>query len=89
MVRLERVKLETESWLSEPLLILKTSVTQFSIKFAESRSAGSLLGETYSELRGPHLSHGSFLLRTEGTWEISWMSSSMQQLSVMRGYEND
>ena len=37
----------------------------------------------YSELRGPHLSHGSFLLISEGRWEISWMSPSVQQLSVI------
>lgn len=40
------------------------------------------VGETYSELRGPHLSQGSFLLTAEGTWEMSRMSSSVQQLSV-------
>lgn len=28
------------------------------------------------------MSQGSFLLLAEGTWEMSWMSSSVQQLSV-------
>lgn len=45
--------------------------------------SGGLSGLTYSELRGPHLSHGSFLLIAEVTWEISWMSPSVQQLSVI------
>lgn len=45
--------------------------------------------QTYSELKAPHLSHGSFLLMSEGTWEMSWMSPSVQQLSVIgNGGEN-
>lgn len=38
--------------------------------------------KAYSGLSDPHLSQGSFWLLTEGTWDMSWICSSVQQLSV-------
>lgn len=52
-------------------------------RMLKEAGSGGLEGMTYSELRGPHLSHGSFLLIAEVTWEISRMSPSVQQLSVI------